>query len=611
MSAKSQIQQEFVQQINASSGLYLDSLGQIKISSGQLNILIPLDISHFKPYLENIENAINKARALCLETNVIENLECHSITQPLVIRYHDIIRQFTSISELLDTKAKRSAWFGGVGTVIKHIFGNLDETDGLRYDEAIDAIQYDQNKVATLIKENVMVTTSVISSYNKTINNIKINEANLNTAINNLSEHVKNISSASNELYILSSANQVIHYLETNILAISFQLEDIINAILFSSQNILHPSIITPRQLFHELANNVRLLDDDKQFPVPLEISSMHVIMNVSNVVSYFSKNRIIFVLRIPLVCPIVYNLYHALALPTPHEAQNPRMYSMLIPSSKYIAMTRDKTRYCTLDDLNVCKILHTELYICDIVTIYPTSINPSCEVELMIKVTSDLPVQCNNKFIYGSVNVWQTISNNRWIFVQSNLTKVSVDCPKSELYEFNIIGTGILNIPHGCTGYTKDIKFISKYVNNITITEYTLDFNINNKSCCNTNKIKNFIDSVSPTPVVLKNIDLDDLSLKNNEIILDSILSGADDVIHTPHIVKYGIHYSTVTILLLICLFSYLAFKLYVKCKPGSTPKDIDLFKRMRFKSKPATIEEVEYADIPEVAPASVRRHL
>lgn len=143
--------------------------------------------------------------------------------------------------------------------------------------------------------------------------------------------------------------------LETSILTLSFQLEDIINAILFSSQNILHPAIITPSQLHQELADNYRHLPSDLELPVTLNINSVHLILNISKLVCYYVNNKIVFVLQVALVNTREYVLFHSIALPTPYKPNEPNSFSLIIPNNKYIAMTKDKSYYSIFDDLETC----------------------------------------------------------------------------------------------------------------------------------------------------------------------------------------------------------------------------------------------------------------
>lgn len=482
-------------------------------------------------------------------------------------------REFASISHLVDNRIRRNAWIGGIGTILKQIFGTLDENDGLKYDEAIISLQNNEKQLASLMKENILVTTSILTYYNDTLHKIRNNEANLSEAIDKLSLSIKNISEITNGLQILANINELLDILETSILTLSFQLEDITNAILFSSQNILHPAIITPSQLHKELADNYRHLPSDLELPVALDISSIHLILNISKLVCYYVNNKIVFVLQVPLVQTREYVLFHSIAMPTPYRPEEPSSFSLIIPSNKYIAMTKDKSFYCIFDTMGICKSVSPGNYICDIENVYSTDAKPICESELLAKVISEKPYQCETKIIVGKLEIWKPLTNNKWIFIQSEPNKISIDCLNSKLYETNILGTGIISIPKNCIGYCKSTTLIPKYiVLNITSpVNHIPDFSLINDTCCNLDKLNKIVNSVSP--INLQNIDLDDFNSENKNKI-NTLLNDLNSMENTlsPHIIKYGTHYSISIIVVLVFIFLFLGYLTFKKMnKSGS----------------------------------------
>ena len=545
----------------SSSGIYFDYIGKTKIINGYLSVVIPLDISYIKPHIENIDLVLNKAKFICEQVKPLDDSGCHNILHPLTIRFKDIIIKFSSISHLLENRVKRGAWVGGVGTVMKQIFGTLDENDGDKYDKAIEVVQNDQKRLASLIKEHILVTKSVLSTFNETIRKIKINEDNLSLAIDKLSQTLKKVTDTTNLLLINADINALFATLESSILTLSFRLEDITNSILFSSVNIIHPSIITPQKFYEELANNYRHLPNGFELAVNLDLSLIHVILNISRLVSYYVKNRIMFVLQIPLVSPQQFYLYQSIPLPIPHDNARPDSFSLIIPSHKYIVITKDKLHYGNLNSLEKCRNTNQENYICQLATVFPTSANPSCECELLSKVITKIPAQCETKFIRGDINVWKPLRNNRWIFVQSTSSKLSLDCLNSELSEINILGTGIINIPVFCKGYCKNTQLLPKYnVFNINLPDTKLDFNLINDSCCSLSKFTKIANDVPR--IKLESLDLEKLSFKDNTD--KRIISELDKILQEPHIIRYGAHYSTFTIAFILVIICIILFKFH-----------------------------------------------
>lgn len=563
--------QDHIQQIKSSPGIYFDPIGELKINVGYLDILAPVDISYISPHLENINSILGTVRFLCnqYQLETAGDLECHSILEPLSVRYNDIVSEYSSFSHLTSSsRVRRGAWLGIVGSLSKTIFGTLNEDDAIKYDNAIQSIQNNEKRLSSLIKENILVTTSTLSKLNKTFYNIKTNEVNLNIAIDDLSQKLKNISKISNDINFKVKLNSILNSLESSLLALSFQLQDITNAIMLSSQHILHPAILPPTQLYEELVDNYRHLPLDTKLPLSLELSNIHKLINVSSVVCFSLGNNIVFILKIPLVSPRQYNLFHNIALPTPHNSIEPHFFSFIKPSCKYIAMTKDKSEYCKLTSLTECKIISDDDYICDIPSVYPTSANPSCESELLSTVVSSLPVQCKTDFIHGHIDVWKPITNNRWIFVQSLNNKLFVECPKQKISEINIIGTGILSTPQNCVAFCKTTRLVPKLSNikiNVKITQS--DFSIINDSCCNLLSLRQKSDE---PPIKLQNVDLD-IFTSDVESKFKSISDAADKIKNQHPILKYETHYSTLLVIISVSCIIFIIYKFFMLIKSHS----------------------------------------
>lgn len=559
-----------IEPITKSPGLYFDNIGTLKFKVGHLSVVIPLDFSYLKPHINNLKDFLATTRFLCKQSEAFDEFECHNMLEPLTARFHDIIRDYESISHLIPKNNKRSAWFSGIGTAFKHLFGTLDEDDAYKYNDAITALQHNDKTLISLIKENIFVTTKTLTAFNETLSKVSINEARLNTAIENLSISISNITMLADKLAIKVKISSIFNILESSLITLSFRLEDIINSILLSKNNVLHPSVITPYQLFQELNDNHRHLPNSEEFPILLDLDHMHIIINTSDLTSYIIDNKIVFVLRIPLVNPEVYNLYHSIPLPIPHEINRPDSYATVIPNTKYICITRDKTKYCNLDNLLACKIISNSHFICEATNVYSTSANPSCESEIISKVISALPNQCVTRLFHGIIDIWQRLENNRWIYVQSKPSKLSIDCTNSDVYEVTISSTGILNLPKHCVGYCKYMQLYPKSNLKIDANVIKSDFSLINDSCCDLSKFQKTV-SRAP-PIILSNINLEQMR------DADELLNKLDNVmLEKPHIVEYSTHYSITIIIVAITIILLILYKF---CKPDNwMMKSLKLF--------------------------------
>lgn len=562
---------------------------------------MPMDVSHFKSHVENIDSALETVVHLCKQSS-LPYPECHNIVEPLVVQKRNIIKLLSSISYLTDNGDHRSkrAWIGGIGTILKQVFGTLDENDAIKYDQAIESLQHSQDKHLSLIRQNILITKSVMITYNNTLQKLKQNEAKLNDAVNQLSSNIQNLSRITNNLELRLTLDFVLNSLETSIVTLAFQLEDITNAIILCSQNILHPSVISPTGVYRELADNVRHLPDNLNLPVHLDISSIHTIIRTSVLLCYYFNYKLVFILRVPLVSNHEYLLYNNIALPTPHDINQPHTFGLILPNSKYIAITKDKSNYCKLESLENCKVLSPAEYLCEIPITFKTDSNPSCESELLSKTITDIPIQCNTKIIHGKISTFKMLSGNRFIYIQSELTKLSLDCQGlNQIQELDMFGIGILSIPRNCIGYCKGTTLLPKYNNvlNLTSPINLPDFNLITSNCC---RIDNLTNSISP--IHLKNINLDDMN--QISILTDKLLSETDKTQEIPHMIKYGTHYSIVISLIVCFIILYSVYKVLVFCKPSCNLSKYIFRKSNKSKSKSGSIElDQNLSEIP--APA------
>lgn len=565
-------------------------MGRLKIIKDNLNVISHVDISYITTHISNINEIIGTVRFVCQQSN---NSICLNILSPLTARFHDVKQEYASISHLITKRFKRSPWFGAVGTVFKHVFGTLSEDDALKYDEAINSIQKDEKKLAQFMKENILVTTSALDSFRTTVQRLKLNEESLNNELNNLINKTNNLTKITNNILFESKVHSTFTSLESTLLTLSFRLEDVTNAILLAGQNILHPSILTPSQLSNELLSNDRHILRSTHLPVSPSIDNVHVLLRISTTSCYYYNERLVFVLHIPLVTSDEFNLYHNIALPTPHDS-NLLLFSFIIPTIPYTAIAKDKLSFINLLNLDKCKTINvnSEVRLCEVRTVLLTSGNPTCESILLTRGTNTIPSQCVTKTISGRLDTFEPISNNRWIYVQSSPNKVFLECGVSELSEVIVSGTGILNTPNQCTVHTENKKLISsKTVLNISIPIPNLDFYIIKDPCCNLT-FKS-IDIITVSPTLLKNINLDELTIsnKNNELI-----SNLNKIIEEkPFLLKYETPFLTTSSIILIILFFIIAFYFrtcFTKC-----------FKCMKspiVNAIPPIIADVELTDIP-----------
>lgn len=563
-----------------------------------------MDVISLEPHLNNLEKLILKTSLLCTRFQPEDYSSCKSIFNPIEVLLEASLIKSQSLSHIISNEAptrfKRSLEFGG--EILKFFFGTLDADDARKYDAAINECQKHEYELYNLMKENIHVVKSSISTFNSTISKLNQNEIKLNSQINKLNEILSQITKSNDKLEYSTRLNNLVNIIEGSLLTLSNFLDSIMNSILFSKVNILHPSVLSPTNLYNELNKRSSSIDNKLDFPVSLTLDNIHTLIDVSKLVAYYYNNKIIFVIQIPLIFPVKYVIHKIIPLPTPHDKIDSNTFALITPLKSYIALTDDRLHYTLLDSVQQCNKLSSERSICPYENVFSSITNPSCETKLLTEVVLSLPRECNSKLLYGLINIWQRLENNRWIYVQSDTSKLSIKCDDN-FKDYSIQGTGILSLTKNCIAFSKTIRLEPSFTSSFVInSNLNIDFDITNDECCKKENFNKTIPLLSK--LTLSNIDLD--SLKHSYRQLNDLENDINKIQEESHIVKYASYYSFLTIMSIILIFLFLAYKLYQwfrKRNCNVNPCCIQIFNQCntRREYRQESHNSIEMSEIPE----------
>jgi hypothetical protein len=564
-----------ITQIAHSPGLYFDPIMNIHFYNDYWKVITYIDILTIEPHLLNIENSVKKTLDTCIHSNLNDFIHCKDLISPIEVLLQTSFIKFNSLSHIISVDSphryKRSLEFGG--EILKFFFGTLDADDARKYDSAIDACQQSETELFKLIKENIHIVKSTINSFNSTITRLNKNEFRLNNQINSLNEMISQTTKNNNQLLYISKINNLVNIIQGSLLTISNFVDSILNAILFAKSNVLHPSIITPTNLLKELSKHNHLMNNRIDFPVPLNIETIHTIIDIAKLTAYYYNKKIVFVIQIPLISPIKYSVYKLIPLPTPPNHNNSDSFILVYPTKPYLAITDDRLNYALLDSIRDCPKINNDYSICQLTTISSSNSNPSCETRLLTEVVLFLPKECNSKLLYGQIDIWHKLHNNEWIYVQSKTNKLTVKC-NDNIKDYSIVGTGLLKLTPDCIGYCKTLQFLPSTVSTFTYkNELVIDFDITQDNCCKEEIVNKTIPLLSP--LSLNNIDLESLDHASHR--LDGLEKEINKFQQESHFVKYAHYYSGFTYFLIIIIMIFIIYKTYTyMCQGNSRNKSL-----------------------------------
>ncbi|XP_013196661.2 uncharacterized protein LOC106139710 [Amyelois transitella] len=556
---------ENIQPITHSSGLYFDPTSTVYFYDDFWNVVTHVEILPIEPYLLKIKDSITHVSNYCEKAqNIGLDINCQDVINPLQILVNSNQLKLDSLSHLVsetDSKNRHKRAIEFIGEIMKFFFGTLDADDARKYDEAINSCQQNEHEVFSLMKDNIHVVQSTIKNFNISIKQLNDNEFRINKQLSKLEYIMQQNTKLTTNSINLSKINSLLNIIEGSLISVSDILDTTLNSILFAKANILHPYVLTPTNLYNELNSN-KVIKRNLEFPVSLSLENIHYIIDLSKLASYYYNNKIIFVIRIPLINSIKFNLYKILPLPTPRDNYNFKTYVLIHPSKLYLALTDDRLNYAMFDNLSECKDVNYNYMICPLPSILSTINNPTCETKLITEVTLSLPEICDFKVIYGNLNIWQKLNDGKYLYVQSKANKLTVKCTH-EIKDYTLQGTGMLSLKNDCIAYFQTLQFRSSHVYKTELpSQLLIDFNIIEDDCCSYNLINNTMQPLSP--LSLTNIDLESLNIAAHK--LNNIEAQIRQAEGQSHIVKYGHYYSALTYFCVTLIILYILYKIYKK---------------------------------------------
>lgn len=323
-----------------------------------------------------------------------------------------------------------------VGSVFKAITGNLDASDGERYEKLIKNLENNQNKLATNILNQNSISTSVIDKFSSTVQQIGQNQKQIENRINQVSMIVQKTAYKENMDFIRDILNQVINLYEI----IDSILQDIENSITFSKLKLIHPSIIKIEDLVSELRKIEKSISP-YQLPLPINLENVLLFENIIDIDCFILNNKITYLLRVPIVNLRDFEYYHLYSIPVKHQS----LFKVVIPRNKFLIKNQFHYTYRETP----CKKILVDSFLCDKEELKEIDTKSPCEVNLL-HFTKSIPT-CRQI----GVTITQPVANqldtsNQWIFVLPQGKLVELKCHHQEERQ-KLTGTYIVTVPIGC----------------------------------------------------------------------------------------------------------------------------------------------------------------
>jgi len=319
-----------------------------------------------------------------------------------------------------------------------------------------------------------------------TATNQKFKEIDFN--LNKLNEQLLKDSRKLTETEMNTKANSYLLECAEMMLEYELELSILTDAILLARRGLLHPKILTPRELLDNLKDS-HYMTNNKRLPVVLEPSQFNNLIDSSELSIFYKDYRLIYIFEIPLIERNNFILYQMILLPIKQSEEN--VYAFINPLHKYIGFRTDKQMYTYLTDRDIIKckkINDAMIFDCrQTDLLYQISTIHNCESELL-KFTrlENVLKKCDIMKIHNTV-WYQLQSANSWLYTAPREETLHILCQDDKPRQTQIALTGLIKLSLECDAISDNVLLHSQTVSIIDTFDKDLIPNINlstNKLC-------------------------------------------------------------------------------------------------------------------------------
>ncbi|CAK1582403.1 unnamed protein product [Parnassius mnemosyne] len=321
----------------------------------------------------------------------------------------------------------------GLGSIIKSVTGNLDNSDAVKYDNAIKILQQNSNVIFHEFNNHVSLSKEWMVQHSNVLEELVENQVKINETLQLILDRN---SYKDSSLLKYAKFAQYLAILTENIDEIFSELTRIENIIAFIHASTLHHSMISIDVLNHMIQRLITIYG--KEHVLQLELREYYDIIKPGY---YYSDNRIVIIFNIPLFTKDSYNLYKLSMAPN-------KFKQALVPPFPLIATNRKGYVYIEAE----CPKFK-DWYLCGETMDHQLRQVPDCIQNLLINQAIDKT--CDVVTITLSRPAMEELDEKHYILSFPNATRIHYLCGKEN---YNILsGTYLATVPMSCSLDTPD----------------------------------------------------------------------------------------------------------------------------------------------------------
>ena len=407
--------------IDNTHGILLFKEGQILKQNDTFNLACTYNITH-------LQFTFKELISLYAST---KNAEVNTSSERIQKAYRDQIEYKLDLINkkllfLNPTSRVKRGILNGLGSVVKVITGNLDDNDAIRFENEINKIRSSVNSIQNFQRHSITLANSTINEFSDQLSKINENQHRLTFLLRNITFH--------SNIFI----NQL-HFLEIYV-QLGFSLQSILDrlmlledAMTFSKLGVMHPSILSPRNLILELLNLQRIYS----FKTVTEINIIDInkIEQSITVKAYSTEHFLTFILEIPSIAPEIYDYVHLYSIPDKYNLT-------IIPQSKFLVLGNEGYAYLS----EGCRKISEGMQLCKSLEIKSIENSEDCIIALIKHQRAN----CTQARIHFKLGKLQKVSEMSWLAVLQDTEVIRTQCGLKTGYQ-RISGIVLITITDDC----------------------------------------------------------------------------------------------------------------------------------------------------------------
>lgn len=542
-----------IHDLSSTAGIYYEKIAEVHFYDQSWKLITYLNTSYLNYRQKLVLHYNTKIDKICKSQK--DSLTCNKLLPTLQHRIPILENAHENLLSLIGHKnfnlRRKRGLLNIIGSGLKSLFGTMDENDAEYIKEAISNLEQNQKGSLTILQDQTTILSNTVNNFNESIMNLQRTEIQINKAIKEVNYLTEQMQNELNHTLLGQYTIQLIDYLNTLIIETEIDLNNLINTVMFTKTGQIHPLVIPIKIFLSKLRESQESLPSGSFFPVALKQENMHLILEISEIVSYLQGDILVFIIKVPITNQETFELFNLIPIPQKENLLSNTV--MINPKRNYLFISKTKNSYILSDDKNKnCKNLGQEK-ICKSTNFLNPYINGVCETELLIK---NKMLDCDLRTLKNDIEIWHKLEKqNSWLYTITRPTTLTINCEKLE--DVPISGTGTFTLKNKkCRGSTiyhtlvPDLDFVSYYTNKIVTKDLLIE------DCCEVETLK-YVNGLQPIDTIkVTDINLKELSETAHKI---NVAKGKiSDILSRPNPIHHFsiLTYTVAGLIVLVVIF-------------------------------------------------------